>query len=131
MIVRILGEGQFRVDDAATAELNRLDADLEAAVEHGDQAAFTAALTRLLAQVRTQGSPLPPDTLESSDLILPGADSSMDEVRKMLTDEGLIPGLTGITRRRQPVGAKRATPRAKSRTTFSKGSASVGYISAR
>ena len=92
MIVRILGEGQFRVDDAATAELNRLDADLEAAVEHGDQAAFTDALTHLLAQVRVQGSPLPPDTLESSDLILPGEDSSMDEVRKMLTDEGLIPG---------------------------------------
>jgi hypothetical protein len=92
VIVRILGEGQFRVNDAATAELNLLDADLETAVEHSDEAAFTAALTRLLAQVRTQGSPLPPDTLESSDLILPGADSSMDEVRKMLTDEGLIPG---------------------------------------
>ena len=92
MIFRILGEGQFRVDDALTAELNQLDADLEAAVEHSDQAAFTAALTRLLARVRAQGSPLPPDTLESSDLILPGEDSSMDEVRKMLTDEGLIPG---------------------------------------
>ena len=92
MIVRILGEGQFRVDDAATAGLNQLDADIETAVERSDEAAFAAALTHLLAQVRTQGSPLPPDTLESSDLILPGADSSMDEVRKMLTDEGLIPG---------------------------------------
>ena len=92
MIVRILGEGQFQVDDAATAELNQLDTDLESAVEHSDEAAFTAALTRLLAQVRAHGSPLPPDTLESSDLILPGEDSSMDEVRKMLTDEGLIPG---------------------------------------
>ena len=92
MIVRILGEGQFRVDDGATAELNQLDADLEAAVEHSDEAAFAAGLTNLLAQVRAQGSPLPPDTLESSDLILPGEDSSMDEVRKMLTDEGLIPG---------------------------------------
>ena len=92
MIVRILGEGQFRVDDAATAQLNDLDANLETAVNRKDEAAFTAALTRLLAQVRAQGSPLPPDTLESSDLILPGEDSSMDEVRKMLTDEGLIPG---------------------------------------
>ena len=92
MIVRILGEGQFRVDEAVTAELNRLDTDLETAVEHSDEAAFTAALTHLLAQVRAQGSPLPPDTLESSDLILPGEDSSMDDVRKMLTDEGLIPG---------------------------------------
>ena len=92
MIVRILGEGQFRVDDSATAELNRLDVELEAAVEAGDEAAFTAALTSLLAQVRAQGSPLPPDILEQSDLILPAQDSSMDDVRKLLTDEGLIPG---------------------------------------
>ena len=92
MIVRILGEGQFRVDDAAAAELNQLDADLETAVDRSDEAAFADALSRLLAQVRAQGSPLPPDILESSDLILPHEDSSMDEVRKLLTDEGLIPG---------------------------------------
>ena len=71
MIVRILGEGQFRVDDVAAAELNRLDTELEAAVNHNDEAAFAAALDGLLAQVRAQGSPLPPDTLEPSDLILP------------------------------------------------------------
>jgi hypothetical protein len=92
VIVRILGEGQFRVDDAVAAELNQMDTELETAVEHSDQAAFSAALTRLLAQVRASGSPLPPDILESSDLILPHEDSSMDEVRKLLTDEGLIPG---------------------------------------
>jgi hypothetical protein len=92
VIVRILGEGQFRIDDAAAAELNRLDTELEAAVNHYDEAAFAAALDGLLVQVRAQGSPLPPDTLEESDLILPHQDSSMDEVRKLLTDEGLIPG---------------------------------------
>ncbi|HEV2934570.1 MAG TPA: hypothetical protein VGY96_15665 [Streptosporangiaceae bacterium] len=92
MIVRILGEGQFRVDDSVAAELNKLDIELEAAVEHGDQAAFSTALTDLLATIRAQGSPLPPDILEPSELILPHQDSSMDEVRKLLTDEGLIPG---------------------------------------
>jgi hypothetical protein len=92
VIVRILGEGQFKVDDDATAELNRLDTQLESAVNHNDEAAFTAALAGLLDQVRALGSPLPPDTLEASDLILPHQDSSMDEVRKLLTDEGLIPG---------------------------------------
>ena len=92
MIVRILGEGQFRVDDATAAVLNQLDTELEAAVEHSDQDKFTAALASLLAQVREQGTSLAPDTLEPSDLILPHEDSSMDEVRKLLTDEGLIPG---------------------------------------
>ena len=92
MIVRISGEGQFSIDDAATAELNRLDSQLEAAVNRNDEAAFTKALHALLDQVRAQGSPLPSDTLESSDLILPPEDASMDEVREMLTEEGLIPG---------------------------------------
>ncbi|HMI26529.1 MAG TPA: hypothetical protein VK594_18760 [Streptosporangiaceae bacterium] len=92
MIVRISGEGQYSIDDAATAELNRLDSELEAAVNRNDEAAFTAALHGLLDQVRAQGSPLPSDTLESSDLILPPEDASMDEVREMLTEEGLIPG---------------------------------------
>ena len=92
MIVRISGEGQFSIDDVATAELNRLDTELEAAVNRNDEAAFTAALHGLLDQVRAHGSALPADTLEPSDLILPPEDASMDEVREMLTEEGLIPG---------------------------------------
>ena len=92
MIVRISGEGQFSIDDTATAELNRLDSELEAAVNRNDEAAFTAALHGLLDQVRARGSALPADTLEPSDLILPPEDASMDEVREMLTEEGLIPG---------------------------------------
>jgi hypothetical protein len=91
MIVRILGEGQLRVDDAAAAELHALDADVEAAVERNDQAALARALTALLARAR-QGTPLPPDSLEPSDVIIPHEDATVDEVRKMLTDEGLIPG---------------------------------------
>ena len=92
MIVRILGEGQFRVDDSATAELNRHDADLEAAVERGDEAAFAEALRGLLAQVRAEGTAVPADILEPSELILPAEGSSMEEVRKLLADDGLIPG---------------------------------------
>jgi hypothetical protein len=92
VIVRILGEGQFSVDEAATAELNKLDTVLETAVEHDDETAFSAVLRSLLDQVRALGSPLPADALEPSDLILPHQDSSMDEVRKLLTDDGLIPG---------------------------------------
>jgi hypothetical protein len=92
MIVRILGEDQFSIDDATVEQLNQLDTALEAAVEQQNETAFTAALSGLLAHVRANGAPLPADTLEPSDLILPGEGSSMDEVRKMLTDEGLIPG---------------------------------------
>ncbi len=92
MIIRILGEGQYDVADGTVAELNSLDDTLEQAVESGDEAAFTEALAGLLAAVRGSGSPLPDDSLQDSDLILPPADAGIDEVRRMLADDGLIPG---------------------------------------
>ena len=70
MIVRISGEGQFSIDDAATAELNRLDSELEAAVNRNDEAAFTAALHGLLEQVRGRGSALPADKSDRSHVVL-------------------------------------------------------------
>jgi len=91
MIIRILGEGQFEIDEATAAELQALDADVEAAVERNDQAGLAAALGAMLARAR-QGTPLPPDSLEPSDVIIPYEDATIDEVRKLLTDEGLIPG---------------------------------------
>jgi PspAA-like protein len=92
MIVRILGEGQLDVADSATGELNELDAALEKAVNAGDESTFRPALTALLDRVRALGSPLATDILEPSDLILPPADADLEEVRGMLTEEGIIPG---------------------------------------
>jgi hypothetical protein len=92
MIVRILGEGQLRVDDSTSAELNSLDAELEKAVNSGDEPAFRSALLALLNRVRELGTPLAADFLEPSDSILPRADADLDEVRSLLTDEGYIPG---------------------------------------
>jgi hypothetical protein len=92
VIVRILGEGQLRVDDSAAEELNELDSKLEAAVERADESGFGPALGALLTRVRSIGRPVDPGTLEPSELILPGQDATMAEVRKLLTDDGLIPG---------------------------------------
>ena len=91
MIVRILGEGQWDVPETQLEALNALDAGLEAAIEAGDQARFVAGLTALLDAVRQQGTRLEDDALVDSDLILPMSDASLEEVRALLTDEGLIP----------------------------------------
>jgi hypothetical protein len=89
MIVRILGEGQFSVPDELSADLDRLDGDLEAAVERGDEPTFRVALNSLLSTVRERGTEAPADSLEPSELILPHEGSSMDEVRQLLTDDGV------------------------------------------
>jgi hypothetical protein len=92
MIVRILGEGQLSVADAAVGELNDLDSKLSAAVDVGDEAGFRTAHEALLARVRALGTPLDPGSLQPSELILPQDGATMEDVRKLLTDDGLIPG---------------------------------------
>jgi hypothetical protein len=92
VIVRILGEGQLQVDDSAAEELNELDAKLEAAVERDDEPGFTSALDALLARLRSIGRPLEAGALAPSELIIPQEGASMAEVRKLLSDDGLIPG---------------------------------------
>lgn len=92
MIVRIMGEGQLTLDDSHVTELNRLDDELLAEIQRGDEEGFRRTLGALLDAVRRLGEPLPDDALEPSGLILPSPDASLDEVRKMLNDDGLIPG---------------------------------------
>jgi hypothetical protein len=92
MIVRILGEGQWRLDDAQLDPLNELDEKVERAVEAADEHAFRSALEDLLSAVRRSGSEIGIEELVDSDLILPPADASIDEVKELLSDEGLIPG---------------------------------------
>ena len=92
MIVRILGEGQLVLEKASLEALNKLDNELMAAVEAGEAERFQAAMEALLGKVRELGSPLPVDELKPSDFILPSAHSSLDEVRDLLSSDGLIPG---------------------------------------
>jgi len=92
MIVRIMGEGQLKLDDSHFAGLNKLDDKLLAEVERGDEEGFRGTLGALLDAVRKLGEPLPDASLEPSELILPSPDASLTEVREMLGDDGLIPG---------------------------------------
>ncbi|KNE79114.1 MULTISPECIES: PspA-associated protein PspAA [Streptomyces] len=91
MIVRIMGEGQVRLADSHFAELDKLDDELLAEMEGGDEPGFRRTLHALLDAVREFGEPLPDDALEPSELILPSPEATLDEVREMLGDEGLIP----------------------------------------
>jgi hypothetical protein len=92
VIVRILGEGQLIVEPSALDELNKLDEHLITAVHNSDEEGFQTAMAALLARARELGTPLPVDEIKPSDFILPSADSSLDEVRDLLSSDGLIPG---------------------------------------
>ncbi|MDH6115845.1 hypothetical protein [Kitasatospora sp. GAS204B] len=95
MIMRIMGEGQFRVADEHLNRLNQLDDELLAALDSGDETVFRTTLGNLLAAVREVGEPVADDYLGPSDAILPNEGGTIDEVRQVLRAEGdgLIPGI--------------------------------------
>lgn len=93
MIVRILNGGQYEVADDMMEELNRLDDPLSRAIDNADEDAFRSGLTQLLSAVQQRGKILPDDYLGPSDVVLPAEGASMEDVKGLLTEEGLIPGI--------------------------------------
>ena len=91
MIVRIAGEGQFRLPDEDADRLNSLDNDAVAAVEEGNEERFQALFEEMLSLVARDGEEIPDDELVESDVILPPRDVSFDEAAAEFTGEGLIP----------------------------------------
>ena len=93
MIVRLMGAGQYQVDDALLEQLNGVDDAAARALEAGDEAALREQLGELVRLVRVSGEPLDPSRLCASDLIVPPSDLSLAEAKELFSDEGLIPDL--------------------------------------
>lgn len=91
MIIRIHMEDQYRLDDAAVAEVDRLDDALLVAVDAHDTAAFGEALRALLTYVREHGAKVPHDELIPSDVILPSDDMTLDEAHAIMEKEAALP----------------------------------------
>ena len=91
MIVRISGEGQYRLPDEDAERLNELDNRAVSAVVGGDEGGFRELFDQMLELVAADGNELPDDELVESDVILPPRDLSFDEAKGEFTGEGLIP----------------------------------------
>ncbi|MGH2919357.1 MAG: PspA-associated protein PspAA [Solirubrobacteraceae bacterium] len=91
MIVRIMGEGQYRLDEEAAERVNALDNEAVAAVEGDDEDAFHIAFEQMLELIRTDGEHMNDNELEASDVIVPPADITFVEAAADFTGDGLIP----------------------------------------
>jgi len=91
MIVRIMGEGQYRLDDETLERVNTLDNAAVAAVDSGDEDSFHEAFEEMLDAIRTGGEHLGDAEIETSDVIVPPADTSFAEAAAEFTGDGLIP----------------------------------------
>jgi hypothetical protein len=91
VIVRISGEGQFRLPDEDAGRLGELDNRAVRAVEEGDETGFRELWSQMLELVASDGNTLANDELVESDVILPPRDVTFSEAKGEFTGEGLIP----------------------------------------
>ena len=91
MIVRISGEGQFRLPDEDADRLNELDNRAVAAVEQGDETGFGELWSQMLELVASDGNALDEEELTESDVILPPRDITFAEAKGEFSGDGLIP----------------------------------------
>jgi len=91
VIVRISGEGQFKLPDEDADRLNELDNRAVSAVEQGDETGFKELWSQMLEIVASDGNAISADELVESDVILPPRDISFDEAKGEFSGDGLIP----------------------------------------
>jgi hypothetical protein len=87
MIVRILEDGQYKVDKSTAKKLDGLDVKLGKALDKGDDAAFTKALAALVKTVHSSGKRLDPSVITPSDLAIPAPTATLAEVQELLSSE--------------------------------------------
>lgn len=95
MIVRVMGEGQWRVDDSLQERLNGLDDQALAALRAENEEELDRLLEEMAQIVRDEGERLPDEELTPSDAIIPPSDLTLEETRELFEGEGLIPDLPG------------------------------------
>jgi hypothetical protein len=93
MIVRLMGDTQYRIDDEVREQLNELDDRALTAMNEENETALDDVLDEMWQVVRDRGERLADDDLSSSDLIIPPSDLTLEETRKLFSDEGLVPDL--------------------------------------
>ena len=91
MIVRVSGEGQFRLPDEDAERLNELDNRAVSAVEDGDETGFRELWSQMLEIVASDGNAVEDDELVESDVILPPRDITFEEAKGEFSGDGLIP----------------------------------------
>jgi hypothetical protein len=93
MIVRLMNEGQYRIDDGLRERLNEIDERAMQALDAEDEDELDMLLQRMWDLVQTDGERVPDDELLPSDLLIPPTDLTLEETRKLFSDDGLIPDL--------------------------------------
>ena len=92
MIIRIMGEGQYRVSSALLDDLNLIDDRIVEDVAKEDEASYKKDLSRLILAIKEKGEPISAEEILESDVIVPPEDLTLAEAEKVFRGCGLIEG---------------------------------------
>lgn len=90
MIIRIMGEGQYRVPEALYDELNQIDNRIVQLVEEGKAVEFRNELTKLIFKIKEKGEPIEVEEILKSDIIVPPEDLSLEEAKSVFKGCGIF-----------------------------------------
>lgn len=91
MIVRLMGEGQFEVGEELLPTLNELDDRAMAAADADDEPELDRVLEDMWKLVLAEGERLPDEALDTSDVVIPPSDLTLEETTRLFSEQGLIP----------------------------------------
>ncbi len=86
VIVRLMGEGQYRVDDELSAALEDLDDEAVAALDREDEPELDRFLDEMWELVQARGTRLADDEIATSDVVIPPSDLTLEETRELMSD---------------------------------------------
>ncbi len=92
MIIRIMGEGQFRVDSALFDTLNTIDNRIVEEVQKGNRQEYERSLAELIGYIQREGQRIVDTELVESDIIVPPADMTLAEARDVFKGTGIFEG---------------------------------------
>jgi phage shock protein A len=84
IVVRVQGEGQFRLAGSYKGELDGYDQKVVAAIEAGQPAAFKQSVHDVIAFVQSHGVAVPDAENATSQVVLPSEDLTLDEAKKIM-----------------------------------------------
>jgi hypothetical protein len=93
VIARLMGDGQYEIDEALCTRLNELDDKAVAALEANDEEQLDGYLDQMAELVRSEGTRLADDDLSPSEIVIPPSDLTLEETRQLFSDHGLVPDL--------------------------------------
>jgi hypothetical protein len=102
-VARIMGDGQYRIDSAVLANLNKIDNEIVKLLDSKSfsekrsnnieiNSKFQTMLSEMVSIIKNNGKELGPEELVPSDFIIPPADTSVQEAKELFQGEGIFPG---------------------------------------